>query len=149
MFSKKANENERMREKKKNQKKKLTREKKMAKRYLLLTPQINLSVYTPRGSQAHSHHRGQNFYARAMWFWFIEWLARVKCFGIILIIWVCLSEWGGWFNIVVLRCPRHTYSDFAHTLVIELISSNFVHTLVIELTSIRNIECKKEKKRWG
>ena len=46
----------RMREwerKKKPKKKKLTREKKMVKRYLLLIPQIDLSVHTPWGSQAH------------------------------------------------------------------------------------------------
>ena len=46
----------RMREwerKKKNQKKKINERKKMAERYLLLIPQIDLSVHTPWGSQAH------------------------------------------------------------------------------------------------
>ena len=126
----------------KNRKRKLMREKKMTK-WLFITYFSNwsFSAHVPHGSQAHPHHKRQIFCVRGIWFWFVKWLARIRWFGIVSIIWICLGEWGGWFNVVVPRSPRHTYSNFLHTLVIELISFDFVHTLIMELISNRNTKC--------
>ena len=43
----------------------------------------SFNAHVPHGSQAHPYHRRQIFCARAILFWFIEWLARIKWFGII------------------------------------------------------------------
>ena len=112
-------------------------------KWLFITYSLDqsFSAHVPCVSQAHPCHRHLIFCARAIGFWFVEWLASIRWFGIILTILVCLGEWGGWFNVVVPRCPRHTYSNFLHTLVIELISFDFVHTLIMELISNRNTEC--------
>ena len=113
----KANENEKMREWDwENEKKKIERENKWEKKWqkwLFITYSLDqsFSAHVPCVSQAHPCHRHLIFCARAIGFWFVEWLASIRWFGIILTIWVCLGEWGGWFNVV--RGGKRSLNPFA------------------------------------